>query len=62
MSLVNYGESSSSDDEYQLGEKKGTKGLDVRRLLAVLPVKGRNQPVRLGLPTYQTGKVSLAVR
>ena len=59
MSLVNYGESSSSDDEEQLGEKKSDKNQDVRRLLAVLPVKGKNQPVRLGLPTVQTKKVNL---
>lgn len=55
MSLVaHYGESSSSEDEDQLGDKRQ----DVRRLLAVLPVKGRNQAVRLGLPKYQTRKVS----
>lgn len=55
-SLVAYGESSGSEGEDQpSGSVISSKVRDVKKLLSVLPVprKGKNQPVRLGIPRLQ---------
>ena len=59
MSLVAYGESSGSEDEGTVGSSsKGDEAQGVRRLLSVLPApgKGRNQPVRLAIPSLGQSK------
>lgn len=61
-SLVAYGGSSDSEEEEEIASVgvKTSKEQDVRKLLSVLPApkKGKNQPVRLGIPSLQSRRVS----
>lgn len=60
MSLVAYGESSESENEDSVDKthKADKGGQDVRKLLSVLPnpSKGKQQPVRLAMPSLKHHK------
>jgi len=67
LPLVAYGDSSSEsevEEEQGVEEKRQGDKSDVRKLLGVLPPPKENrtkkQPVRIALPTLQTGVSSAA--